>query len=80
LNDAHSQSLRSPQYVHLQCGNGLLHVWLHSWSFIVISQLSCSGCPFPRSANKTIAIVIAIPAAAPNAVIPASAMKQLVQN
>ena len=39
-----------------------------------------SGCPFPRSANKTIAIVIATPAAAPNAAIPASAMKQLVQN
>ncbi len=39
-----------------------------------------SGCPFPRSANKTIAIVIATPAAAPNATIPASAMKQLVQN
>ncbi len=39
-----------------------------------------SGCPFPRSANKTIAIAIATPAAVPNAAIPASAMKQLVQN
>jgi len=39
-----------------------------------------SGCPFPRSANRTIAIEIATPAAAPNATIPASAMKQLVQN
>jgi len=39
-----------------------------------------SGCPFPRSANKTTAIAIATPAAAPNAAIPASAIKQLVQN
>ncbi len=58
----------------------VLEEGLHSWGFILISQSSCSGCPFPRSANKTIAIVIATPAAAPNATIPYFAMKQLVQD
>ena len=53
----------------------LCNICYHALEIYPISQSSCSGCPFPRRANKTIAIMIATPAAAPNATVPASAMK-----
>jgi len=39
-----------------------------------------SGCPFPRSENKTIASVINTPTTAPYAAIPASAMNHSGKN